>query len=146
MDTQGTPPPAFRRVPLFMKLDGEWGLGFGDDLQFCDGHRPSTPEDETLEALADMLDDDAENRNCHDFIGAHQALAILLFQEVGRDAATSVMRRLANYFGLHGMNGRGSGDSLDLVEQELNIPLGGGTPWFLPDRNPTTPQNEHPDQ
>lgn len=85
--------------------------------------RPARHDDETLEALADMLDLHAENCNAHDFVPLHGAMAVILLQECGRKTATRVMRRLANYAGLHGMMGWSALRSKPLAEKELGVSL-----------------------
>lgn len=88
--------------------------------------RQAAEKDLTLEVMADFLDQDAENINAHDFVGAHRGLAALLYQEVGRTKATRVLRRLVNYRGLHGMVGVcGRGDP-GTASLELGVPLGTG--------------------
>jgi hypothetical protein len=95
--------------------------------------RPAKPEDETLEAMADMLDMAAEDCNAHDFVNAHHAVAIILHQEVGREAATRVMRRLVNYEGLYGLVGSCGKGSKRTVERELKMSLYEMPQvWYLP--------------
>lgn len=93
------------------------------NLDFVDHKRPSNPEDETLERMADMLDMAAEDCNAHEFVNAHHALAVILHQEVGRNDATRIMRRIVNYEGLHGLVGVcGKGDE-KTVESELKMDM-----------------------
>ena len=61
----------------------------------------------TLEELANMCDQEAESRNNHSFVGLHKLLAALLFQQLGREKATTIMREIAEYSGLDGMRGIG---------------------------------------
>lgn len=63
----------------------------------------------TLEELADLCDRHAGNRNNHEFVGAHRILAAILHQQLGRDAATKVMRAVAEYGGLDYASGCGIG-------------------------------------
>ena len=104
--------------------EGEW-LHIGID-EYANECRPATEAEATLELMADCLDRDATSRNAHEFANCHLGLSILLMQEVGRDAATKIMRRLAGYGGLHGMTGVcGAGDGsasgdLGVVLQEGN--------------------------
>lgn len=98
--------------------------------------RDARDEEVTLEALADLFDQDAENANAHDFVLCHRGLAALLHQEVGREAATRIFRRLAAFNGLHGMGdvaatGRVSQKE---VEKDLGVPLGGCKAWKLKDK------------
>lgn len=58
-----------------------------------------------LKALADFCDQYAESRNNHEFCGTHRLLAIILFKQVGKDKATSIMKEIAEYGGLDGMSG-----------------------------------------
>ena len=111
--------------PEWLTMDQDWNYH---------SRRPAKPEEITLEALADMLDQDAENRNAHDFVLCHRALAALLHQMVGRSQATQIFRRLAGYQGLHGMNGVcGAGfKSEKAVAKELGVPLDGWKKWKLP--------------
>lgn len=93
--------------------------------------RKADPKDCTLEAMAQLLDERAENCNAHDFVCCHRGLAAVLFQVLGREAATKVMRRLVNYDGLHGMIGVcGEGD-VERAEKELKVPLQDWSDWKL---------------
>ena len=96
-------------------------LVLGED-KYAEQCRPATREEATLELMAECLDHDAENRNAHDFACSHLGLAALLIQEVGREAATKLMRRLAGYGGLHGMTGVcGAGDGS--ASEDLGVKL-----------------------
>jgi len=100
--------------------EGEW-LNIGED-EYANECRPATDAEATLELMAECLDRDAENRNAHDFVCCHLGLAALLTQEVGEEAATKIMRRLAGYGGLHGMTGVcGAGDGS--AEEDLGVKL-----------------------
>jgi len=55
----------------------------------------------SLEEIANLLDQDAENWNLHDFVGTHRCLAKLLHQQLGRDRATAVLKNVAEHGGLH---------------------------------------------
>lgn len=59
----------------------------------------------SLEELADLCDQQAEQINAHDFVGSHRLLAALLYREVGRESATRIMRQISEMGGLNGMNG-----------------------------------------
>jgi hypothetical protein len=66
------------------------------------------PDDNfTLEELADLCDEQAEQRNAHEFVGSHRLMAALLHRKTGRDKATDIMRQIAEMGGLNGMNGIG---------------------------------------
>lgn len=62
-------------------------------------------EHATLEELVHLCDQDAENINAHDFVGAHRLLGAVLYRQLGRETATVVMRDIAYRRGLHGMSG-----------------------------------------
>lgn len=82
-------------------------------------HRLAKPNDLAIAAVAEFLDQDAENCNAHDFAGVHKKLAALLIQIVGRKNAKEVMTRLCAYQGLHGIDGvAGCGD--DKLSAELD--------------------------
>ena len=61
----------------------------------------------TLEELANFCDQEAESRNSHSFVGVHKLLVALLFQQLGREKATTIMREIPEYGGLDGMMGLG---------------------------------------
>lgn len=118
-------------VPLFVtrdEPDSKFRLSMDGDGEVS---REATPKDETLEALAQMLDEEAENCNAHDFVACHRGLAAIMFQELGRASATKVMRRLVNYEGLYGLTGVcGKGD-VDRAEKELGMSLHDWSDWKL---------------
>lgn len=58
----------------------------------------------TLAEAVELCDHDAENRNAHDFCGVHKKLAKLIERVAGIDVADTVMREIADYGGLQGMN------------------------------------------
>lgn len=103
--------------------DPQLSLGthcYGDPLD-DDDMRIAETNEITIEAMAQMLDLDAESCNAHDFCGSHVSLAQLIRQELGDPAAFKIMRRLCNYRGLHGMEGVcGVGDP-EQVAKELAI-------------------------
>jgi hypothetical protein len=92
------------------------------DPSCYDTHRKATKADLTLTAIAEMLDQDAESCNAHDFVGCHKKLAAMLVNVVGKKDAVKVMVALIDYDGLHGLDGvAGSGNErlsaeLDKVE------------------------------
>jgi len=59
----------------------------------------------TIVELADMCDQNAESRNNHAVVGMHRILAALLHREIGYHDTNAVMREIAEYGGLDGMNG-----------------------------------------
>ncbi len=93
--------------------------------------RPAEPHEITLEAMADMLDHDAESANAHDFVMCHRALAALIHREAGREVATRVMRRLVDFDGLQGIVGVcGCGNPKETAKA-LGVPLDGWKKWRL---------------
>jgi len=101
---------------------------FGEDeesLSLEDGYetsRVANRDEITLKGMADLLDQDAEDQNAHEFVATHRGLAVILVQEAGMDKAWAVMRRLVNFRGLHGMVGIYSTDVAE-AERELGITL-----------------------
>lgn len=89
--------------PLFVVSDygdeGEW-LAMRDDYPVS---RLATDDDIGLESLADMLDQDAENANMHDFVGCHRKLGGIILRRTNRSIATEVLRDLADVGGLQGL-------------------------------------------
>jgi hypothetical protein len=61
--------------------------------------------DATLEELVQLCDQDAEDRNAHDFCSAHRLLGAVLFRCYGRESATATMLEIALLGGLQGMTG-----------------------------------------
>ena len=61
--------------------------------------------DATLEELVRLCDQDAEDRNAHDFCSAHRLLGAVLFRRYGRESATATMLDIALFGGLQGMVG-----------------------------------------
>lgn len=55
--------------------------------------------------MDDMLDQDAENKNRHAFVGVHWELGKLLAMETDEATATKVMRAIVDRGGLHEMEG-----------------------------------------
>jgi len=82
-------------------------------------------EDLLIGPMAEDMDEDAEQINAHDLVGLHSALAVLLVQEVGAEAARRVIRRLWDYHGFHGMFGVCCGgeprDKSKQAERDLKI-------------------------
>lgn len=115
---------------IVMSRNGnEWSLNFASD--FNDEEREPTTAELTLEALADICDLQAENVNAHDFVMSHRALAALLYQELGRAAATSMMLKIAGFEGLPGMTGVcGMGDA-EKAQKILGVRLDGWHKWKL---------------
>ena len=77
-------------------------IGYSDDAKY--GKITEGPS-MTLEMLADFCDQKAESCNAHEYVGAHRALAALLYRECQRVKATEIMRMIAERGGLNGMNG-----------------------------------------
>lgn len=82
-------------------------------------------EDLRIGEMAEDMDEDAEQINAHDLTGIHSALAVILVQEVGAEAARRVIRRLWDYRGFQGMFGICCGnearDKSKKAERDLNI-------------------------
>jgi hypothetical protein len=57
-------------------------------------------EDVSLEKLADFLDSKAESSNQHSFVAVHRGLATLLYLNLGREIATSLLFKIAELGGL----------------------------------------------
>jgi hypothetical protein len=73
------------------------------DTDEYDTRAPVQPEP-TLEQYANYADECSEQRNAHNFVGAHRVLAALLHAEAGRAGATRVLRTIAEYGGLDQMS------------------------------------------
>ena len=118
-----------RRLQMAREDGCPWFLT--DQCCYYDEYRDPMPEEVTAEALADMMDRNAEGCNAHDFVCSHRGLAQVLGQEVGREAATRILRRLADYEGLYGMVGVcGAGDVAN-TERELGCSLHSWHQWHL---------------
>lgn len=61
----------------------------------------------TPEQLACFCDENAENRNNHEFVGLHYLLARYLHTLLERRDVAYIMKGIAEYGGLDGMNGIG---------------------------------------
>jgi len=86
----------------------------------------------TLEMLANLMDQDAENVNAHDFVASHRGLAAFLFKEIGRKKATELFLKLVNFRGLHGMTDVcGCVENLKEHEIELGVQLEDWSDWKL---------------
>jgi hypothetical protein len=59
-----------------------------------------------LRELTFCLDAECENRNNHDFAGAHVALAAMLVKDVGKTVARRVLWQIMEHGGLDAMSGR----------------------------------------
>jgi hypothetical protein len=66
------------------------------------GARKAKPSELTPERIAEFLDQDAENRNAHDFCGVHVKLLVMLKVY---SCAKAIMLQLAERGGLQGLNG-----------------------------------------
>jgi len=82
-----------------------------------------------LEKDAEYCDSKAEARNDHDYVGAHRVLAALLYQEVGREVATRIMKRIKRLKGLDGMVGM---DGIPPAFEKLGV-TEPWNKWFLPE-------------
>lgn len=91
---------------LYMAYTGDSGesLRLKYD-QYADRCREAEASDITIDAMADMLDHDAENGNHHDFVGCHAKLAKMFLARCRCKPviAKELMRDLCDVGGLHGM-------------------------------------------
>lgn len=87
-----------KQRPLFMVNENDDGDGWylSDDARGYPHSRPAAEEDIRPETMAEMMDMACESENYHHLVGAHEALASILVDEVGFDAAKRIMRRLVN--------------------------------------------------
>jgi hypothetical protein len=88
-----------------------WHQAIGEDRPWLNYRDPGwkidgpPAHDATLEQLADLCDNQAEQINAHDYVGTHRLLAAVLYRHVGRETATAILRDIAELGGLHAMNG-----------------------------------------
>ncbi len=62
--------------------------------------------DASIDEIAELCDQDAENKNRHDFCGVHAKLAQLMLKTgFNEEAVRLLMRDIAERGGLHGLNG-----------------------------------------
>jgi hypothetical protein len=90
---------------LYWVSDGDGDEWLDDRTEGHDRHRSAAWRTIPLAALAEYLDQTAENCNAHDFCGAHRALAVVLTKAVGAAKARAAFVLLAKVGGLHGMTG-----------------------------------------
>ncbi len=88
-----------------VREDDDANFFLTDDKSYATESRPATIEDETPGALADFMDQEAENANQHDFVGVHRALVDILNEEIMGVCTPStvvqrIMRRLVDAGGL----------------------------------------------
>ena len=88
----------------------------------------------TLVELANFLDAKAEARNNHDYIRLHKVLAVFLYLRLGEEVATALMREIAEFGGLDGMNDVGTFGSWREggAFEDLGITDDGWEEWSLP--------------
>ena len=91
-----------RKIVRFEE-DGEGWFGYEDKYDIIVDTNPEL----TLKELVNLCDQNAESRNNHSFVCLHRLLAKLLIGEVGEDYAKNIMKTIAEYGGLDGMNGCG---------------------------------------
>lgn len=84
---------AYDGDPERLSIDGSHG----------DPSREADVSDITIDAMAQMLDQDAENGNYHDFVGCHAKLAKIFSDRCKPIVAKELMRDLCDVGGLHGM-------------------------------------------
>lgn len=96
---------AEKRKLVFVKPDADYPpvWKFEDSYNRADIVPHDAPP--TLEEIVRVCDQDAENCNAHDFVGAHRLLVAVLFRSVGRAKATEIFLEIAGMGGLHSMNG-----------------------------------------
>ena len=116
---------------LFEGKDGDEPWRIVTRTSYVDQGRP-LKKLATLENLADFCDLEAEDRNNHEYVGAHKLLAIVLFQQVGRAVATRIILEIAQRGGLDGMGGIGGQPS---SYEELGV-KDDWSPWSLPKNRP----------
>lgn len=63
----------------------------------------ASPESITPDAVADMLDLDAEGDNQHGLVGAHLKLVEILRASTTEESTLEVMRSIADHGGLHNL-------------------------------------------
>ena len=83
--------------------DGNFFLAYLEDYDTQDlveGENYQSVPNATLEELADLCDQNAEDDNHHEFVGVHRFLAALLFKRFGRQYATAILTEIAEYGGL----------------------------------------------
>lgn len=83
-----------------------WTKEYGDEfLATKPPYKGRLATDVTLEQVATMCDDNAEDANRHHMVGAHAWLAKVLEKECGDwDIALSIMRTIAEHGGLHDLD------------------------------------------
>jgi len=64
-----------------------------DSLKYYPFYREVT--EPTWEQLAAYCDQEAENANYHDFVGAHREIALLIVEETDDATAARVLRKIA---------------------------------------------------
>lgn len=57
----------------------------------------------TTADLVNLCDQDAENRNAHDFCGVHKALRKVLLKKFGHEQTHQIMSEIASFGGLQGI-------------------------------------------
>ena len=95
-----------RKIVQFEE-DGECWIGYESD--YSKKYNKIVNENPTtdIKEIVDLCDQEAESRNNHGFVCLHRLLAKMLIGEVGEDYATNIMKTIAEYGGLDGMNGCG---------------------------------------
>lgn len=120
---------------VMARYDGPgFRLAFESESEFADDVRMATDDDLSLEDVANFLDQHAESCNAHDYVPAHRAIAAVMLSEIGREAATRVMIRLAEFGGLAGIMGM---DSLDVQDdfEAAYVQVSDWSNWSLPAEN-----------
>ena len=95
-------------MPYYIVRDDGYAEYLARDGRSAPNCRKATRKELTLEAVAEMLDQEAENDNCDDFCGTHKALAALLLRVTGKvSAATRIMLAIADAGGLQKIDEEG---------------------------------------
>jgi len=98
-----------RRKIVKFEEDGEEWFGYESRCNNIVNNSPTLTVNDnptpTLKELVDLCDLQAESRNNHGFVCLHRLLAKLLIGEVGEEYTTNIMKTIAIYGGLDGMNG-----------------------------------------
>lgn len=90
-----------KHKPLYMIRDDEesnFVLSLDKDYPQS---RPATKDEISVEAIAEMLDFDAENSNHHGMVGCHKKLAEIMLKTITCDQTLEIMRCIADGDGLH---------------------------------------------
>ena len=82
--------------------DGNSWLSLSPD-RYADSYSEVDLDEVTARELAELLDRDYENKNFHDFVGAHVGLSKLIGKVIGGDVVKTVIVQIAQLGGLAGL-------------------------------------------